>query len=57
MKKRYSVKTQKCDGINYKNGSIATAVFDDTQIFNYSNILPNCFTNASATTVPPSPFG
>ncbi|CBL34692.1 hypothetical protein ES1_17660 [[Eubacterium] siraeum V10Sc8a] len=29
MKKRYSVKTQKCDGINYKNGSIATAVFDD----------------------------
>jgi len=27
MKKRYSVKTQKCDGINYKNGSIATAVF------------------------------
>lgn len=57
MKKRYSVKTQKCDGINYKNGSIATAVFDDILILNYSNIFPNCFTNASATTVPPSPFG
>lgn len=57
MKKRYSVKTQKCDGINYKNGSIATAVFMMYKFLNYSNILPNCFTNASAATVPPSPFG